>query len=81
MNSKIGQLENQPDLTHELRELFKNITMSKEKGRENTQSETKNVLTNTKSMQSNKKLREKIHIELDLFQRTTVFSNNPSMWI
>lgn len=81
MNSKIGQLENQPDLTHELRELFKNITTSKEKGRENTQSETKNVLTNTKSMQSNKKLREKIHIELDLFQRTTVFSNNPSMWI
>lgn len=81
MNSKIGQLENQPDLTHELRELFKNITTSKEKGRENTQSETKNVLTNTKSMQSNKKLREKVHIELDLFQRTTVFSNNPSMWI
>ncbi len=81
MNSKIGQLENQPDLTHELRDLFKNITTSKEKGRENTQNETKNVLTNTKSMQSNKKLREKIHIELDLFQRTTVFSNKPSMWI
>lgn len=81
MNSKIGQLENQPDLTHELRELFKNIITSKEKGRENTQNDTKNVLTNTKSMQSNKKLREKIHIELDLFQRTTVFSNKPSMWI
>lgn len=81
MNLKIGQFENQPDLTHEVRELFKNIIRSKEKGRENTQNETKNVLTNTKAMQSNKKLREKIHIELDLFQRTTVFSNNPSMWI
>ena len=81
MNSKIGQLENQPDLTHGLRELFKNIITSKEKGRETTQNETKNVLTSINSMQSNKKLRQKIHIELDLFQRTTVFSNKPSMWI
>jgi len=81
MDSKIGQLENQTNLTHELRELFKNIITSKEKVRETTQNETKNVLTNVKSMQSNKMLREKIHIELDLFQRTTVFSNRPSMWI
>ena len=80
MNSKIDQLENQPDLTHELRGLFKNI-MRKEKGRETTQNEAKNKLTNTKSIQSNKMLREKIHIELDPLQRTTVFSNEPSMWI
>jgi len=80
MNSKIDQLENQPDLTHELRGLFKNI-MRKEKGRETTQNEAENKLTNTKSIQSNKMLREKIHIELDLVQRTTVFSNEPSMWI
>lgn len=80
MNSKIDQLENQPDLTHELSELFKNI-IGKEKGRETTQNEAKNKLTNTKSIQSNKMLREKIHIELDPLQRTTVFSNKPSMWI
>ena len=80
MNSKIDQLENQPDLTQELRGLFKNI-IGKEKGRETMQNEAKNKLTNTKSIQSNKMLREKIHIELDLLQRTTVFSNEPSMWI
>jgi hypothetical protein len=80
MNSKIDQLENQPDLTHELRELFKNI-IGKERGRETTQNEAKNKLTNTKSIQSNKMLREKIHIELDLLQRTKVFSNEPFMWI
>lgn len=80
MNSKIDQLENQPDLTHELRELFKNI-IGKERGRETTQNEAKNKLTNSKSIQSNKMLREKIHIELDLLQRTKVFSNEPSMWI
>jgi hypothetical protein len=80
MNSKIDQLENQPDLTHELRGLFKNI-IGKEKGRETTQNEAKNKLTNTKSIQSNKMLREKIHIELDLLQRTKVFSNEPFMWI
>ena len=80
MNSKIDQLENQPDLTHELKELFKNI-IGKEKGRETMQNEAKNKLTNTKSIQSNKMLREKIHIELDPLQRTTVFSNEPSMWI
>ena len=80
MNSKIDQLENQPDLTHELKVLLKNI-IGKENGRETTQNETKNKLTKTKSIQSNKMLREKIHIELDPLQRTTVFSNKPSMWI
>jgi len=32
-------------------------------------------------MESKDKILEKINIEIDLFQRTTVFSNDPSMWI
>jgi len=32
-------------------------------------------------MESNDKILEKISIEIDLLQRTTVFSNDPSMWI
>jgi hypothetical protein len=81
MNSKIDQLETQPDLTHELTEFFKNIRKSKEKDREITLNENKNELISTNSTESNKMPREKINIEIDLVQRTTIFSNIPSMWI
>ena len=33
------------------------------------------------NIESKDKILEKINIEIDLFQRTTVFSNDPSMWI
>ena len=81
MNSNIDQLENQPGLTHELTEFFKNMRKSKEKDREITMSESKKKLVSTDSIESNKMLHEKINIEIDLVQRTTVFSNESSMWI
>lgn len=82
MSSKIDQLENQPDLADRLMDFFKNIWRSKEKDNEITLNESKNKLTtNTNVLESNKTLREKINIEIDVIQRTTVFSNNPSMWI
>jgi hypothetical protein len=37
--------------------------------------------TNMKMIDSNKTPHEKINIEIDLNQRTTVFSSDPSMWI
>lgn len=82
MSSKIDQLENQPDLADQLRHFFKNIRNSKEKENEITLNKNKNKLTtNTNMLESNKTLREKMNIEIDIIQRTTVFSNNPSMWI
>ncbi|HEY9398348.1 MAG TPA: hypothetical protein VIP29_00465 [Nitrososphaeraceae archaeon] len=82
MSSKIDQLENQPDLADQLRHFFKNIRNSREKDNEITLNKNKNKLTtNTNMLESNKTLREKMNIEIDIIQRTTVFSNNPSMWI
>ena len=82
MSSKIDQLENQPDLADQLRHFFKNIRNSREKDNEITLNKNKNKLTtNTNMLESNKILREKMNIEIDIIQRTTVFSNNPSMWI
>ncbi|HEX2306463.1 MAG TPA: hypothetical protein VHH33_09260 [Nitrososphaeraceae archaeon] len=82
MSSKIDQLENQPDLADRLMDFFKNIWRSKEKDNEITLNKSRNKwTTNTNVLESNKTLREKINIEIDVIQRTTVFSNNPSMWI
>ena len=80
MNSKIDQLENQPDLKHELTEFFKNIRKSKGKVRENSLDQNKNKLIDTDSIESNKMPREKVKIEIDLLQRTTVFSDGTYMW-
>jgi hypothetical protein len=86
MSSKIDQLENQSDLRDELRDFFKNIgngvRKNKEKHKELIVYENENKYTKDVNMiKSNKPLQEKINIEIDLIQRTTVFSNDPSMWI
>jgi len=86
MSSKIDQLENLSDLRDELRDFFKNIgngvRKNKEKDKEVTVNENENKFTkDVNMMESNKPLQEKINIEIDLIQRTTVFSNDPSMWI
>jgi len=86
MSSKIDQLENQTDLRDELKDFFKNIgngvRKNKEKDKEVTVNENENKYTKDVNMiKSNKPLQEKINIEIDLIQRTTVFSNDPSMWI
>lgn len=86
MSSKIDQLQNQSDLRDELRDFFKNIgnavRKNKEKNKELTVYENENKITkDVNIIESNKPPHEKINIEIDLIQRTTVFSNDPSMWI
>lgn len=82
MSSKVDQLENHPDLAGELRDFLRNFGSNKERdeaimGNKNKDKST----TNMKMIDSNKTPREKINIEIDLNQRTTVFSSDPSMWI
>ena len=82
MSSKVDQLENNPDLAGELRDFLRNFGSYKERdeaimGNKNKDKST----TNMKMRDSNKTPREKINIEIDLIQRTTVFSSDPSMWI
>lgn len=82
MNSKVDQLENQPDLVDELTDFFKNLRKRKQIDKEITLHENRNKLTtNTNIIESDKRLREKIIIEIDLNQRTTVYSNDLSMWV
>lgn len=82
MNSKVDQLENQPDLVDELTDFFKNLRRRKQIDKEVTLQENRNKFTtNTNIIESDKRLREKIIIEIDLNQRTTVFSNDLSMWV
>ena len=75
MSSNADQLEAQSDLER--------ITMSGERVMEIP---TNSVHADDKfatdvNMESKDKILEKINIQIDLFQRTTVFSNDPSMWI
>jgi hypothetical protein len=75
MSSNADQLEAQSDLER--------ITMSGERVMEIP---TNSVHADDKfatdvNMESKDKILEKINIEIDLFQRTTVYSNDPSMWI
>lgn len=82
MNSKVDQLENQPDLVDELTDFFKNFRKRKQIDKEITLHENRNKFTtNTNIIESDKRLREKIIIEIDLNQRTTVYSNDLSMWV
>jgi len=82
MNSKVDQLENQQDLVDELTDFFKNLRKRKQKDKEITLDENRNkFMTNTNIIESDKRLREKINIEIDLNQRTTVYSNDHSMWV
>lgn len=82
MNSKVDQLENQPDLVDELTDFFKNLRKRKQIDKEITLHENRNKFTtNTNIIESDKRFREKIIIEIDLNQRTTVYSNDLSMWV
>ena len=82
MNSKVDQLENQPDLVDELTDFFKNLRKRNQIDKEITTHENRNKFTtNTDIIESDNRLREKIIIEIDLNQRTTVFSNDLSMWV
>jgi len=82
MSSKVDQLENQPDLAGEFRDFLRNFGSNKERDEAIIGDTHKDKSpTNMKMIDSNKTFREKINIEIDLVQRTTVFSSDPSMWI
>lgn len=82
MSSKVDQLENQPDLAGEFRDFLRNFGSNKERDEAIIGDKNKDKSpTNMKMINSNKTPREKINIEIDLIQRTTVFSSDPSMWI
>lgn len=82
MSSKVDQFENHPDLAGELRDFLKNFGSYKERGEAIMGDKNKDKsTTNMKMIDSNKTPREKINIEIDLIERTTVFSSDPSMWI
>ena len=81
MSSKVDQLENHPDLAGELR-VLRHFGSYKERDEATLGDKNKDKsTTNIKVIDSNKTPREKINIEIDLFQRTTIFSSDPSMWI
>lgn len=82
MSSKVDQLENHPDLAGELRDFLRNFGSYKERDEATLGDKNKDKsTTNMKVIDSNKTSREKINIEIDPFQRTTIFSSDPSMWI
>ena len=82
MSSKVDQLENQPDLADELRDFLRNFGSNKERDEAIIGDKNKDKSpTNMKMIDLNKTPREKINIEIDLIERTTLFSSVPSMWI
>lgn len=82
MSSKVDQLENHPDLAGELRDFLRNFGSYKERDEVIMGNKNKDKsITNMKMIDSNKTPREKVNIEIDPIQRTTVFSSDPSMWI
>lgn len=81
MSSKLNQLENQQ---HEATELshFKKFQNKDETYKQNKAVGTKdNFTTDIVMTEPNSTPREKINIEIDIFQRTAVFSSDFSMWI
>jgi hypothetical protein len=75
MSSKVDQLENHQDQVTELSDL------KKSKGNYETERQNKAVeITDVVMNESNKTHRE-INIEIDIFQRTAVFSSDFTMWI
>lgn len=82
MSSKVDQLEKQSDLASELRDFLRNFGSNKERDEAIIRDENKaNSTTDMKMIDLNKTPREKINIEIDLIERTTILSSDPSMWI
>lgn len=81
MSSKVNQLENQRDRVTEL-DHFEKLQSTGEAGRQtNTVDITNNFTKDIGMTEFNKTPSEKINVEIDIFQRTTVFSGDVSMWI
>ena len=76
MSSKVDQLEEQSGLEQDIK-----ITRERVMEIPTNRVQEDDKFATDVCMESNDKILEKISIEIDLFQRTTVFSNDPSMWI
>jgi hypothetical protein len=76
MSSKVDQLEEQSDLEQGFK-----ITRERVMEIPTNRVQEDDKFATDVCMESNDKILEKISIEIDLFQRTTVLSNDPSMWI
>jgi hypothetical protein len=75
MSSKVDQLEEQSDLEQ-------GIKITRERVMEiPTRVHEDDKFATDVNMESKDEILKKINIEIDLFQRTKVFSNDPSMWI
>jgi len=80
MSSKVDQLENQQDDVTELSQ-FEKSKGNYETGRQNKEVEITDIFTTDVVMNESNKSRGEINIEIDLFQRTAVFSSDFTMWI
>lgn len=81
MSSKVDQLENQQNEATELSH-FKKFQSKDETKKLNKEVEARdNFTTEIVMTEHNSTPREKINIEIDIFQRTAVFSSDFSMWI
>ena len=76
MSSNVDQLEEQSGLEQDIK-----ITRERVMEIPTNRVQEDDKFATDVCMESNDKILEKISIEIDLFQRTTVFSNDPSMWI
>lgn len=76
MSSKVDQLEQQSGLEQDIK-----ITTERVMEIPTNRVQEDDKFATDVCMESNDKILEKISIEIDLLQRTTVFSNDPSMWI
>ena len=76
MSSNVDQLEEQSDMEQDIK-----ITRERVMEIPTNSVHADDKFATDVNMESKDKTLEKINIEIDLFQRTTVFSNDPSMWI
>ena len=76
MSSNVDQLEEQSDMEQDIK-----ITRERVMEIPTNRVQEDDKFATDVCKESNDKILEKISIEIDLLQRTTVFSNDPSMWI
>lgn len=81
MSSKVNQLENQRDRESELNHFKKLQSNGEADEKIKAVDNTDNFTNDIGMIESSKTPSEKINIEIDIFQRTAVFSDDVSMWI
>jgi len=76
MSSNVDQLKEQSDMEQDIK-----ITRERVMEIPPNRVHADDKFATDVNKESKDKILEKINIQIDLFQRTTVFSNDPSMWI